>query len=97
MSKAILKCTGKFAIAVSIAVEVLRLWQNIVEERAHRSKGGHRLPDFNKECGYFRDQVNDGCAFGSLSGKIDFALFLLSLYLLAISKKYQSHPQTPSF
>lgn len=33
---------------------------------------------FYNECGYFRDQVNDGCVFGSLPGKTDFGFFLLS-------------------
>jgi hypothetical protein len=46
--------------------------------------GGDRLPAFNNECGYFRDQVNDGCTSGSLSGKTDFGFFFLSLFLLEL-------------
>jgi hypothetical protein len=42
--------------------------------------GGHRLPAVNNECGYFRDQVNDGCSSGSLSGKSDFGFFPLNNY-----------------
>jgi hypothetical protein len=57
-----------------------------------RALGSHRLPAFNNECGYFRDQVDDGCGSGSLSQKTDFGFFLLSLFSLAISKKYETPP-----
>jgi hypothetical protein len=46
------------------------------------------------ECGYFRNQVNDGCSSGGLSWKTDFGFFLLSLYLLIIPKKYEIRPWT---
>jgi hypothetical protein len=47
----------------------------------------------NNGCGYFRDQVNDGCSSGNLPWKTDSGFFPLSLYLLAISKKYEDLPQ----
>ncbi len=49
---------------------------------------------FYNEYGYFRDQVHDGCASGSLSRKTAFGFFPMSLYLFAISKNYETCPQT---